>query len=128
MLSPFNARESRSTVNDAEIYLMVLKHTNAMHTLPIDRAKNRAANLAFWRKVDRLKGEMPPEDGAHFKERIHFYMDEALEFWREAIDQIPDTRTALQPAHRPRQSSYVGRTVVRAVVWNIVNSLFRVFR
>ncbi|WP_454886430.1 hypothetical protein [Sphingomonas oryzagri] len=120
------------TVTESEIHLMVLKHTNAVFTPPISNEKSRELSTLFWREVEYHAQSMDPEDAAYFKERIHFRMEEALESWPKAIDDIPDESLSAQappcPVNREQSSSYVGRTVVRAVVWNLVNGLFRVFR
>jgi hypothetical protein len=119
---------------------MVLRHTNAIFAKPVSREKTTKLTLAFWREVEMLQETMTFEDAAYFKKRIDFRMDEALEGWQKAVGAIPNNESSVPVSvadtgqtkpnrgYRGQSSNYVGRTVVRAVVRNAVNSLFRNFR
>lgn len=99
-----------------------------------DRDASRALTTQHARNIERLAAEMSPEKAAAFKAKVSDYTDQWLAMAQDVFDKTPsapDPAPAIQPRLARQRSSgggYVGRTVTRAVVWNIVNSIFRVLR
>lgn len=107
---------------DSEIMEIVSRNMRGS----LDPGSDREHVFRFHREIDALAEQMSDVGAAAFKSRAGNAFDKWIDAMQQAVDSVPDT-----PPPRYRRnggSSYVERTVVRAVIWNTVNSIFRVFR
>jgi hypothetical protein len=118
-------------MNDDEIRAMASEHARTMFGLLGDPKATQALTSQYYKNIERLAATMPAEKATGFRNRAFELTDAFLEIYQREFQALAEEAPAPTPSptpYRPRGSSYVRRTATRAVVWNVVNSIFRVFR
>lgn len=119
-------------MTDADIMQMVIRNMRGALDHTGERVGLSPHMAALWREVANVTAGESPEIAAEFRARV----DRALGMWLDAMSElletVPDSNVSphqLAPSRARRVgSSYVSRTVTRAVIWNAVGSIFRAFR